>query len=151
MNTFANCLREAMDQAMVTQAELAARAGVSRPAISQYLAGKNTPQPARVKIIAEALGVAEDFFTASAATQEPPEWRPDRISTRAAAQCMGKAENFVRIGLQRGLLPFGSAVPTSSVGKPRYSYYISPDRFRDYVGPSQFDQFFGAKEVTQDE
>lgn len=150
MTAFARRLREAMDQAMVTQAELAAKTGVSRPAISQYLAGKNTPQPARVKVLAEALGVDEDFFAAPAA-QEPPEWRPDRISTRAAAQCMGKAENFIRIGLQRGLLPFGSAVPTSSVGKPRYSYYISPDRFRDYVGPSQFDQFFGVKEVTNNE
>lgn len=150
MTAFARRLREAMDQAMVTQAELAARTGVSRPAISQYLAGKNTPQPARVKILAEALGVPEEYFSIPVASPEP-QWRPDRISTRAAAQCMGKAENFVRIGLQRGLLPFGSAVPTSETGKPRYSYYISPDRFRDYVGPSQFDQFFGAKEVTQDE
>lgn len=149
MNTFAKCLRDAMDQAMVTQAGLAAKTGISRPAISQYLSGKNTPQPARIKVLADALGVAEDFF--SAPSPDPMTWRPDRISTRAAAQCMGKAENFVRIGLQRGLLPFGSAVPTSGSGKPRYSYYISPDRFRDYVGPSQFDQFFGAKEVTDNE
>lgn len=43
---------------------------------------------------------------------------------------IGKSEQFVRIGLQRGILPFGSAVKTSS----KYSYYISPKLFEEYTG-----------------
>ena len=43
---------------------------------------------------------------------------------------MGKSEMFVRIGLQRGLRPFGIAVKTSS----KYIYYISPNKFYQYIG-----------------
>ena len=46
------------------------------------------------------------------------------ISVREAARIMGKHEQFVRIGLQKGILPFGVAekLPNSS----RWSYHISP-------------------------
>ena len=44
---------------------------------------------------------------------------------------MGKSEQFIRIGLQRGLLPFGSAVQNAG---GRYSYYISPELFEQYTG-----------------
>ena len=52
------------------------------------------------------------------------------ISIRDAAEVLGKSEQFIRIGLQRGVLPFGSAVKMSS----RWTYYVSPQRFREYVG-----------------
>ena len=47
------------------------------------------------------------------------------ISVREAARIMGKHEQFVRIGLQKGILPFGVAekLPNSS----RWSYHISPN------------------------
>ena len=44
---------------------------------------------------------------------------------------MGKSEQFVRIGLQRKLLPFGTAV---KVSESRYSYHISAAQFCDYMG-----------------
>ena len=47
-----------------------------------------------------------------------------------AAALMGKSEQFVRVGLQQGVLPFGVAVKN----KTRYSYYISPERFRAFLG-----------------
>ncbi|MDD4000377.1 MAG: hypothetical protein PHX62_05755 [Bacilli bacterium] len=47
-----------------------------------------------------------------------------------AAKIMGKSKQFVRVGLQRGILPFGTAVKLSS----RWTYYISPPKFYDYVG-----------------
>lgn len=53
-----------------------------------------------------------------------------KISIQKASQLMGKSQQFVRIGLQRNLLPFGVAIKTSN----RYSYYISPKQFYDYVG-----------------
>jgi len=54
----------------------------------------------------------------------------NKILIKEAAKIMGKSQQFVRIGLQRGLLPFGVAVKMSST----YSYYISPKLFNEYVG-----------------
>ena len=44
---------------------------------------------------------------------------------------MGKSQQFVRICLQRGLLPIGTATKT---GKKNWNYYISPKLLREYVG-----------------
>lgn len=52
------------------------------------------------------------------------------LSIHTAAEIMGKSDQFVRVGLQRGILPFGSAVKLST----RWTYYISPTRFYEYVG-----------------
>ena len=54
----------------------------------------------------------------------------NKIMIKDAARIMGKTEQFVRLGLQQGVLPFRTAVKTSS----KYSYYISPEKFYDYVG-----------------
>ncbi len=53
------------------------------------------------------------------------------IKVSEAAKLMGKSEQFIRIQLQRGLLPFGCAKQNSN-GK--YSYYISPKLFEEYTG-----------------
>ena len=66
----------------------------------------------------------------------------DRIGTRTAARCIGKSEQFIRIGLQRGILPFGNAVP--GTGR-KFIYYINPVQFREYVGRDRFDRFFGSQ------
>ena len=50
-----------------------------------------------------------------------------------AAEIMGKSQQFVRVGLQRGLLPFGTAVKMSSM----WTYYISPKKFYGYVGEDE--------------
>lgn len=54
------------------------------------------------------------------------------ISVKDTALIMGKSEMFVRIGLQRGILPIGTAVqmPNST----RYSYYISPKLLEEFLG-----------------
>lgn len=52
------------------------------------------------------------------------------ISIKKAADMMGKSQQFVRVGLQRGLLPFGTAVKLSSM----WTYYISPQKFYEYTG-----------------
>ncbi len=54
------------------------------------------------------------------------------ISVREVARIMGKHEQFVRIGLQNGTLPFGVAIKQPN--KTKYSYYISPKLFFEYVG-----------------
>ena len=46
------------------------------------------------------------------------------------AKALGKSEQFVRIGLQRGVLPFGYAVKMSS----KWSYHISDKKVYEYLG-----------------
>lgn len=52
------------------------------------------------------------------------------IKVKEAARLMGKSEMFVRIGLQRGTLKFGTAEKLSS----KYTYHISPKLFYEYLG-----------------
>lgn len=138
-NTLAERLQSAMKLANMTQAELAAQTGASRAAISQYLSGKNVPNMDRIKALADATGVTFDYligYGTAPATEVPLK----KISVKEAARCMGKSDQFVRIGLQRGLLPFGKAVP----GTGRcWNYYINPAKFKEFVGAEQFSDFFG--------
>lgn len=53
-----------------------------------------------------------------------------KISIKDASLLMNKSQQFIRIGLQRGILPFGNAVKVNS----RWSYYISPKLFVNYIG-----------------
>ncbi len=141
MQTFAERLRFAMAEADMKQIELSRRSGAPRSAISQYLSGKMVPSEERIHILADVTGVSFDFL--SGRVDPPREGKPipaRKISVQDAACCMGKSSQFVRIGLQSGRLPFGSAVPTSDT---RWSYYINPFRFREYVGVDQFNEYFG--------
>jgi hypothetical protein len=55
------------------------------------------------------------------------------MSVEEAAAIMGKSMQFVRIGLQKERLPFGSAVKMSK----KWTYYISRSKFYEYVGCEQ--------------
>ena len=123
MNTFAERLKYAMEQADLKQSALSEQAGISKAAISQYLSGKNTPNQERIKALADVTGVTFDFlmgYGAAPVTDAPPPVK--KISVKEAARCMGKSDQFVRIGLQRGLLPFGNAVPGTG---NNWNYYIN--------------------------
>lgn len=52
------------------------------------------------------------------------------LTVARTAKLMKKSEQFVRIGLQRGILPFGYAVKTST----KWNYYISPSKFSETTG-----------------
>ena len=52
------------------------------------------------------------------------------MKVKEAAKLLGKSEQFVRIGLQRGILPFGYAVKMSS----KWTYHISKHRVLEYLG-----------------
>lgn len=54
----------------------------------------------------------------------------NNVSVAEAAKLMGVSQQFVRVGLQKGVLPFGCAVKMSS----EYTYYISPAKLLDYIG-----------------
>ncbi|PID22471.1 hypothetical protein CSV61_02165 [Sporosarcina sp. P3] len=52
------------------------------------------------------------------------------VKVSEAAKVIGKSEQFVRIGLQRNILPFGYAVKMSS----KWTYHISPKLLEEYMG-----------------
>ena len=49
------------------------------------------------------------------------------------AKLLNKSPQFVRIGLQRGILPFGYAIKMSSV----WTYHISDAKVHEYLGGEQ--------------
>ncbi|GAK09601.1 hypothetical protein [Geomicrobium sp. JCM 19038] len=53
-----------------------------------------------------------------------------RVSVADTAKILGTSEQYVRIGLQRGLLPIGTAVQMSD----QWTYHISPKKLEEYVG-----------------
>lgn len=54
-----------------------------------------------------------------------------KVSVSEAAATMGVSPQFVRVGLQRGVLPFGTAV---QVSRNKYTYFISRSKFNEYLG-----------------
>lgn len=52
-----------------------------------------------------------------------------RVSVKDAARMMGVSQQFIRIGLQRGILPFGVAVKMSD----RFTYHISLKKLKEYI------------------
>ena len=63
------------------------------------------------------------------------------IPIRTVAELLGKNEQFVRLGLQRGALPIGSAVQTST----EYSYHISYELLKNYVGEERIESYEKSK------
>lgn len=54
-----------------------------------------------------------------------------RLTVAKAAELMDVSVQFIRVGLQQGKLPFGTAV---SISGGKYTYYISPELFTKYTG-----------------
>lgn len=68
------------------------------------------------------------------------------ISIKEASKLMNKSEMFVRIGLQRGILPIGVAIKTSS----KYTYHISPKLLEDYLGINLEEDLLCTKKENED-
>lgn len=90
MKTFAERLKYAMGESGLNQSTLSERTGASKAAISQYLSGKNTPGPERVKALADATGVSFDYLMGyeappakehkvSVKRRSPPQMRPGAL------------------------------------------------------------------------
>jgi transcriptional regulator with XRE-family HTH domain len=69
---FSRRLRQFRNAALLTQTELAARAGIHRATVSRYEAGTFEPTWAHVKALAAALGLSVDAFV----NPEPPAEEP---------------------------------------------------------------------------
>ena len=52
------------------------------------------------------------------------------MTVKEAAKLLQKSEQFIRVGLRHGILPFGYAVKMSS----RWTYHISDAKVYEYLG-----------------
>lgn len=100
----------------MSQSDLAKMLNVSKSAVSQWVKGTSEPSVKHWEIIVEKLPVSHKEFK--------------NISIKKASEILGKSEQFIRIGLQRGFLDFGKAVKNGS----KYNYHISPYKLMEYVG-----------------
>lgn len=55
------------------------------------------------------------------------------MTVKEVAEMLGKNEQTIRIGLQLGVFPFGTAYKTKPENKS-YTYVIFPEKVRQYIG-----------------
>lgn len=60
----------------------------------------------------------------------------EKVTIREAAKRLHKSEQFVRIGLQRNILPFGVAMQISN---KKWTYYISPGKLNEFIGGKSYE------------
>ena len=129
--SFSQRMKKAMDEQNITQADLSSMTGIGRSGISQYLSGKNTPKSKTITLIADALKVSEDWLSGQIEEVETGTSNVINLPIEKAAKLMGVGKQFIRVGLQDGIFPFGYAVKISG---NRFTYYISPKKFTEYTG-----------------
>lgn len=61
----------------------------------------------------------------------------NNITIAEASKLMGVSRQFIRVGLQKGIFPFGYAVQVSA---DRFTYFISKQKFLEHTGISVMDQ-----------
>ena len=54
------------------------------------------------------------------------------LTVNDVAKALNKSPQYIRISLQKGLLPFGTAAKMP--GSNQWSYCIFPKKFKEYVG-----------------
>lgn len=52
------------------------------------------------------------------------------VSVKEAALLLNKSQQFIRVGLQQGVLPIGIAIKMSG----RWTYHISKKKLEQYIG-----------------
>ena len=127
---FSQQLRQLMSELKLSQADISKLTGIGKSSISQYISGKNEPTKKRQKEIAQALGVADDYFdlllTTTAKIQSDT---VINLPIGVAANLMGKSKAWVAQGLQDGVFPWGYAVKLKT-----WSYFISSVKFTEFTG-----------------
>lgn len=59
------------------------------------------------------------------------ETRKRNLTVGEAAERLGKSAIFVRLAMQKGILPIGTVIKMP--GASKYNYYISPERLEAYI------------------
>lgn len=58
----------------------------------------------------------------------------DKLKPKDVAEALGISVQAVRVGLQKGVFPFGWAIRTSEA---KFTYAISPRLFEEYLGKKE--------------
>ena len=58
------------------------------------------------------------------------------MTVQECAKLLNKSPQFIRIGLQKGILPFGTAIRMSSV----YTYHICENKVYEYLGIQRYNE-----------
>lgn len=131
MTILSENLNRLLTERRMTQKQLAEAAGVPEMSVSNHCLGKSTARTPVLQRYAEALGTtAYDLLQEH--EPEEDEIIPDGrgLPITEAAKAMGKSQQFIRVALQRQLVPFGIAIQNPG---GRWSYYINPTRFQRYI------------------
>ena len=126
--TFAEKLKDLMQQQNLTQAQVKKLTGIGASSISQYLSGKNEPTKERKREIAVALGVQDDYFD-TFLPEAKIQSGAINLPVKLVAKLMNKSTEWVMQGLRDGVFPWGYAVKLT-----KWSYYISSVKFTEYTG-----------------
>lgn len=124
--SIATNLRRAMDANAVSVASLAALSGVERSFLSKYLSGRIRPSESVLARLAGVLGVSPESLAEERVARTAGKVRPED-----AARRLHRSAQDIRIGLQRGLLPFGTAYKRD--GSSVYTYEIDPAALEAYA------------------
>lgn len=72
-----------------------------------------------------------------------------KIKIEEAARMLGVTPQFVRIGLQRGALTFGTAFKTHDKSN-KYSYIIYPEKLKECAGEERYREVMGDVDKARD-
>lgn len=114
---FCKKLEIALKENGLNATELSKRIGVSKATMSNWVNGKTIPSEKYMKVLEEHLEFKEEEKENSIG-----------ITPQEVATILGKSLQFIYLGLQRGIFPWGYAVLMDS-GK--WSYFINKKRFFD--------------------
>ena len=124
--SIASNLRRELDEQGVTVAHVAAQIGAEPSSVRKYLSGKARPSDAVLERLARCLNcTVEDIRFGRA------ERRNGKITTDEVARLTGIDPLSIRVGLQRGLYPFGTAYKRA--GSSHYTYEYDPEAVIRYV------------------
>lgn len=112
-------LRRAMDEQGMTVASLAAQIQAEPSSVRKYLSGAIRPSDRVLKRLARCLGC-----NANELRYGRPRRRDGKLTTDDVARATGIDPLSLRIGLQRGIWPFGTAFKRP--GSTQYTYEYDP-------------------------
>lgn len=129
-------IKDLMKEHNMIQRDLGKAMGWSAMMTSRKLSGEREITDEELPKLALAFSLTPEALIApcnEAAAYEPAlaALRNSNVPVSVAAKVMGKNPQYVRMALQRGLVPFGFAIKGTG---DRYVYYISKRQFEDYTG-----------------
>lgn len=121
---FREKLKKLMADKGLKQKDVARLTGKAVSTVCMWLSGKSSPPDCELESLAEALGVAPDYFTASL------DEMPKCISTTEAAKLLGMSRRVLEAGIRQGVFPWARAIRATK----KYTYKINARKFCEMEG-----------------